>query len=64
MCALCRECDSALREIQSVRHLTEVATLPINDDSYFGSLEKVSERETGRESDVGASVRSLTFLSF
>ncbi|GMR53179.1 hypothetical protein PMAYCL1PPCAC_23374, partial [Pristionchus mayeri] len=36
------ECDAALRQIQSVRHLVDQATLPVNDDSYFGSLDKVT----------------------
>ncbi|GMT28060.1 hypothetical protein PFISCL1PPCAC_19357, partial [Pristionchus fissidentatus] len=36
------ECDAALRQIQSVRHLVDQASLPVNDDSYFGSLDKVT----------------------
>ncbi|CAI4221289.1 unnamed protein product [Auanema sp. JU1783] len=36
-------CDSALRQIQSVRHLTEQATLPVNENSYYGSLDAVTE---------------------
>ncbi|PAV71894.1 hypothetical protein WR25_14266 [Diploscapter pachys] len=38
-----RECDAALRQIQAVRHLAEQATVPVNDDSYFGSLDRVTE---------------------
>ncbi|CAJ0573825.1 unnamed protein product, partial [Mesorhabditis spiculigera] len=39
-----RECDAALRQIQSTIPIAEQAILPLNDDSYFASLEKVTEQ--------------------
>ncbi|KAK0407513.1 hypothetical protein QR680_019234 [Steinernema hermaphroditum] len=39
-----RECDSALRQIASVRHHLEQALLPVNEDTYYESLDVVTEQ--------------------
>ncbi|TKR83174.1 hypothetical protein L596_016804 [Steinernema carpocapsae] len=39
-----RECDSALRQIASVRHHLEQALLPVNNDTYYESLDVVTEQ--------------------
>ncbi|CAI5437479.1 unnamed protein product [Caenorhabditis angaria] len=38
-----KECDAALRRIQSVYHVTQHADVPINNHGYFQSLQNVSE---------------------
>ncbi|CAJ0956652.1 unnamed protein product, partial [Mesorhabditis belari] len=38
-----RECDAALRQIHSTAATADQANLPLNEDSYFTSLEKVTE---------------------
>ncbi|CAD6186281.1 unnamed protein product [Caenorhabditis auriculariae] len=50
-----RECDAALRQIQSVRHLSENATVPLNNDSHFGSLDAVTEHSR----KLGAAMTSI-----
>ncbi|KJH51637.1 I/LWEQ domain protein [Dictyocaulus viviparus] len=39
-----RECDAALRQIQGVRHLTEHANVPVNNNTYFGCLDMITEQ--------------------
>lgn len=39
-----RECDAALRQIQSIRHILERANLPVNSEGYYESLDSVTEQ--------------------
>ncbi|VDN85857.1 unnamed protein product, partial [Brugia pahangi] len=39
-----RECDAALRQIKSVRHILDRANLPVNNDGYYESLDSVTEQ--------------------
>uniref|UniRef100_A0A158P8D6 I/LWEQ domain-containing protein n=1 Tax=Angiostrongylus cantonensis TaxID=6313 RepID=A0A158P8D6_ANGCA len=39
-----RECDAALRQIQGIRHLTEHANVPVNNSTYFGCLDTITEQ--------------------
>ena len=39
-----RECDNALREIQSVRHVLDNAVLPVNQNGFYESLDSVTEK--------------------
>lgn len=38
------ECDSAIRKIKAMRHLLDNPTEPINDSSYYESLDNVIEK--------------------
>uniref|UniRef100_A0A1I8EQD5 I/LWEQ domain-containing protein n=1 Tax=Wuchereria bancrofti TaxID=6293 RepID=A0A1I8EQD5_WUCBA len=39
-----RECDAALRQIKSVRHILDRANLPVNNEGYYESLDTVTEQ--------------------
>ncbi|VDP18062.1 unnamed protein product, partial [Onchocerca flexuosa] len=39
-----RECDAALRQIKSIRYILDRANLPINNESYYESLDSVTEQ--------------------
>ncbi|VIO95611.1 Talin 1, putative [Brugia malayi] len=39
-----RECDAALRQIKSVRHILDRANLPVNNEGYYESLDSVTEQ--------------------
>uniref|UniRef100_A0A915B5P5 FERM domain-containing protein n=1 Tax=Parascaris univalens TaxID=6257 RepID=A0A915B5P5_PARUN len=39
-----RECEAALRQIQSVRHILERANLPVNNEGYYECLDSVTEQ--------------------
>uniref|UniRef100_A0A915Q6F4 FERM domain-containing protein n=1 Tax=Setaria digitata TaxID=48799 RepID=A0A915Q6F4_9BILA len=39
-----RECDAALRQIKSIRHILDRANLPVNNEGYYESLESVTEQ--------------------
>uniref|UniRef100_A0A0N5AYK5 FERM domain-containing protein n=1 Tax=Syphacia muris TaxID=451379 RepID=A0A0N5AYK5_9BILA len=39
-----RECDAALRQIQSIRHILDRADLPVNNEGYYESLDSVTEQ--------------------
>lgn len=38
-----KECDAALRKLHSIRHLTEQATVPLSESSYWDSLSTITE---------------------
>ena len=39
-----KECDSAIRAIQSARHMLENPTEPVSDSSYYECLDNVMEK--------------------
>lgn len=39
-----RECDNALRQIESYRHILDQALLPVNQNGFYESLESVTEQ--------------------
>uniref|UniRef100_A0A2K5LPZ0 Talin 1 n=1 Tax=Cercocebus atys TaxID=9531 RepID=A0A2K5LPZ0_CERAT len=60
-----KECDNALRELETVRELLENPVQPINDMSYFGCLDSVMENSkvsTARNSEERGQMGNLPEL--